>query len=316
MNIKQNHWYIPDKRWIQWIGVSIVGAIAIVTLIDHWLPYALLSHHNRAVEADPQIFDVYGISAQTITFETPTYSLAESEETIQINGWLIPNEMSDRTVIILHGLGATRQDMLEFGLPLQKVGYNLVLIDLRSHGESGGKFFTYGYHEWQDVVSLLDWLEQQAPKAVEDVTLIGVSAGGAIAIPATARDSRIDRLITLSTFAELGETINTQTPLLPDRWRRRAIAKAERLAKFEVDATIPRQTIQRVNVPVLIIHGDVDGYIPFENGQKLYEAAKQPKFFHRSVGADHADILSQNSTQLNQVILDFMGSTLGEESTP
>ena len=295
------------RGWLKWIGGGIGGAIAITALIDNWLPYALLSHHNRAVDPHPQIFDTYGVSAQPIAFETPTFHpLIDSEETIQIQGWFIPGEMANRTVIILHGLGAARHHMLKFGLPLQQAGYNLVLIDLRSHGESGGEFFTYGYHEWQDVVGLLDWLEQEVPEAVQEVTLIGVSVGGAIAIPATAHDARIDRLITISTFADLGLTIKAQTPLLPDGWRERAIAKAERLAQFEVNATAPSQSIQDVDVPVLIIHGDADGYIPFVNGQDLYKAANHPKQFYSMMGADHADILSHAPSQLHQVILDFL----------
>ena len=295
------------RRWLKWSGVGIVGAIAIAALIDHWLPYALVSHHNRAVDPHPQIFDTYGVSAQTITFETPTFHpLIDSEETVQIQGWFIPGAMPNRTVIILHGLGAARHHMLTFGLPLQQAGYNLAVMDLRSHGESGGEFFTYGYHEWQDVVGLLDWLERQVPEAVEDVTLIGVSVGGAIAIPAAAHDDRIDQLITISTLADLGPTITAQTPLLPDGWRERAIAKAERLAKFEVEATTPNQSIQDVDVPVLIIHGDADGYIPFVNGQDLYKAANPPKQFYTMMGADHADILSYDLPQLHQVILDFL----------
>jgi len=277
--------------------MPIVGGI----LIDNWLPYSLISHHNRSVASQPDRFEEYGLSPQQITYT--------SESDISIRGWFIPGDADaahgKKTVIILHGLGATRQDMLEFGLLFQQKGYNLALIDLRSHGESGGAFFTYGYHEWKDVVGLLDWLDTHQPMAVEDVTLIGVSVGGAVAIPAAANDDRIDRLITIATFADLEETIQAQSAWLPNAWRNRGINRAESLAKFDVALTSPAQTIQQVDVPVLIVHGEADGYIPFENGQQLYAAANPPKTLYSIPGADHADVLYYDTAGLHEAILTF-----------
>lgn len=182
-----------QKTIILSVGVTLLLVVA----VDNWLPYSLLSHHKYAVVAHPPILDRYSANAETFTFTTG--------DRVDISGWFIPAKTpSKRTLVILHTRGGTRQDTLEFGLPLWQAGFNLAVIDLRGHGNSGGKYFTFGYHEWQDVSGLLNYLEARQDGSATDVTLIGISAGGAVAVSAAARDPRIKRLVTIASFADFG----------------------------------------------------------------------------------------------------------------
>ena len=96
----------------QKIIISSIGvALLLVVAVDNWLPYSLLSHHKYAVVAHPPILDRYGASAEAFTFATG--------DRVDISGWFIPAKTpSKRTLVILHTRGGTRQDTLEFGLPL------------------------------------------------------------------------------------------------------------------------------------------------------------------------------------------------------
>ena len=269
--------------------------------IDNWLPYALLSHHNRAVEAEPEAMRQSGIRPEAIAFESPQPDTKGNK--VEIRGWLMRTDNETKggkpkgsvtaatTLIVLHSLGGTRQDVLKFSLPFLKVGVNLVLVDLRGHGESGGEFFTYGAHEAVDISGLIDELEHRG--LGESVAVMGVSAGGAVAIAAAARDDRIDAVITLGTFADLEETIAAQTPMLPAFWRRRVVGRAEAIAQFEVEQASPIRNIAEVRVPVLLMHGDRDAYIPPENAEQLFEAAAGPKEIYWIEGGTHADMLSR-----------------------
>jgi fermentation-respiration switch protein FrsA (DUF1100 family) len=49
------------------------------------------------------------------------------------------------------------------------------------------------------------------------------------------------------------------------------------------------EKITRINVPKLIIHGETDEIVPFPMGQKLYHAAKTPKYFYSIKNAGHND---------------------------
>lgn len=288
-----------QKTIILSVGVTLLLVVA----VDNWLPYSLLSHHKYSVVAHPPILGRYSANAETFTFTTG--------DRVDISGWFIPAKTpSKRTLVILHTRGGTRQDTLEFGLPLWQAGFNLAVIDLRGHGNSGGKYFTFGYHEWQDVSGLLNYLEVRQDGSATDVTLIGISAGGAVAVSAAARDPRIKRLVTIASFADLGETIQQQVPWLPEFWRIRAIQEAERIGQFEVKATSPVHAIQTVKCPVLIIHGAEDTYIPLEDGKKLFESATSRKEFYAIVGGSHENMLQQGGQPLQKKIIDFASQDL------
>ena len=105
-----------------------------------------------------------------------------------------------------------------------KARFNFVLLDLRSHGMSEGKYFIYGFHEWQDITAAID--VANAKQADQTFAILGVSAGGTVAISAAARDQRIWKVVTIGTFADLGETIEAQTKWLPGGLRKRAIGRS------------------------------------------------------------------------------------------
>jgi uncharacterized protein len=279
--------------------LSLVIVLSVLLIFDRWLPYALISHYKRSVLANPPILDQYGAQAQSFTLTT--------RDRLKIAGWFIPAKTpSTQTVILLHSRGGTRQDTLEFSLPLWQAGFNLAMIDLRGHGESGGEYFTFGYHEWQDVSSLLDYLETRADGSATDVTLIGISAGGAVAITAAAQDRRIRRLVTIATFADLNDTIQKQVPWLPEFWRIRAIREAEQLGRFSVMETSPLKAIEKISRPVLIVHPAEDSYIPLENGERLFAAASSPKTFYVIRDANHDTMLRQGGEQLRAKIINFV----------
>ncbi|MEB3295862.1 MAG: alpha/beta fold hydrolase, partial [Synechococcales bacterium] len=183
-----------------------------------------------------------------------------------------PSNRPATTIILLHSLGGTRQDLLDFALQFQTQGFNMVLVDLREHGESGGEFFTYGDRERADMTAVLDELARQN-LPIDRLAILGVSAGGTVAIAAASHNARIDAVITIGTFADLRETIEQQVWYIPGFWRDRLLAQAERIGSFQVDQASPRQFLRSVKVPTLIIHGKRDTYIPFSNAEQLYEAA-------------------------------------------
>ncbi|MEL6460709.1 MAG: alpha/beta hydrolase [Cyanobacteria bacterium J06621_15] len=281
--------------------IGIIIAFLPIFLIDNWLPYALLSHYNYPVDSKPAIFQQFNAKVENINFTT--------DDNIKISGWWIPspkNQSENPTLIVLHSLGGTRQDFLKFNLPIWKQGFNLALIDMRSHGKSGGEYFTYGFHERKDVSRLIDFLENNHKPASQNISLMGISAGGAVAISSAAYDNRIQGLITISAFADLNNTIAKQVPWLPTFWRKKVITKAEEIAEFNIEEISPINQIVKVNCPILIVHGTEDKYIPFVNGKKLYDAVKGEKLFYAVEGGNHSTILDKGGDKLQEKIVEFV----------
>lgn len=59
------------------------------------------------------------------------------------------------TVILCHGHGVNLRHMDDVVRFLRPCGYNILLLDFRAHGQSGGKYCTVGLHEWKDIKAVL-----------------------------------------------------------------------------------------------------------------------------------------------------------------
>jgi uncharacterized protein len=275
------------KRWI-----ALALPIALGFALDSALPYMLIDHANRPVAPRSQLWDIAKTEPLTVT----------SQDGTTLSGWWVPRSASTKTIILLHSLGGNREDLSTFAEPIWQAGFNLVMLDLRSHGMSGGRYFTYGFQEWQDVKATIDDVNSKQPN--QTFSILGVSAGGTVAIAAAAHDSRIEKVVTIGTFADLGQTIGSQVQWLPGPWRQRAIARAEELAHFSVAQTSASRWIAAVKVPVMIAHGDADRYIPLSNGEQLFAAAQEPKLFYKIPGASHDSML--RSVELQRAVIRFL----------
>lgn len=62
--------------------------------------------------------------------------------------------------------------------------------------------------------------------------------------------------------------------------------------------------------PILIVHGTLDKYIPFMNGEKLYDAAKNVKSFYTIEGGNHSTVLDKGGEELQNKIVKFVRDNL------
>lgn len=276
----------------RWITIALALPLVLGFALDNGLPYALIDHANRPVEERSMLWNEAKVETLALT----------SQDGTTLSGWWTRKSDAKQTVIFLHTLGGNRVDLLEFAEPIWRAGFNVVLLDLRSHGMSEGKYFTYGFHEWQDITAAIDGVTTKQPN--QTFAVLGVSAGGTVAISAAARDERIRKVVTVGTFADLGETIEAQTKGLPEGLRRRAIGRSEELANFKVAETSAKGWISQVKVPVMIAHGETDSYIPISNGEQLFAAAREPKLFFKIAGANHDSML--RSQDLQREVIRFL----------
>jgi uncharacterized protein len=276
------------KRWF----ALALAPIALGLMLDNALPYMPIDHMNRPVEQRSQLWNEANLE---------TLAFASSDGT-KLAGWWVPRSGATKTLILLHSLGGNREDLSVFAEPIWQAGFNLVMLDMRSHGMSQGKYFTYGFHEWKDVQAAIDLVSSKQPN--QTFSILGVSGGGPVAIAAAAHDQRIRKVVTIGAFADLNATIEAQTKLLPGFWRDRALGRSQELAAFNLKETSAKQWIAQVKVPVMIAHGDADTYIPFQNGEELFAAAQQPKVLYRIAGASH-DTMTR-SPDLQQAVIKFL----------
>jgi fermentation-respiration switch protein FrsA (DUF1100 family) len=160
---------------------------------------------------------------------------------------------------------------------------NVLTIDMRAHGESGGQICTFGRREALDVLGAMDWLKTEHPEESQRVVGAGASLGAAALLSASAQDERFDGVVAMGTFdafSGLSRDVANDHLIPPLNWLARGIGVP--LASLHAGVNLrdirPADDIARVwPRPVMVIHGTIDEIIPFERGRALYNAAYSPR---------------------------------------
>jgi pimeloyl-ACP methyl ester carboxylesterase len=204
-----------------------------------------------------------------------------TDDGVPIAGWYIPaadgGGPTAPTIILVHGWNANKSEVLRYGAPLHE-RFNLVAMDLRHGGRSGGDAVTFGVHEQADVRAVVDWVERT--KHPTSIGLVGNSMGGATAAAEALRDPRIGAVLLDSTHAAalsaIGRRLSEEEgqPAWPGSW---AIALGV-WARTGVDirSVDPVDVVPRLgDRPVLLIHGTDDPIdVPAESAERTLAAAR------------------------------------------
>jgi len=185
-------------------------------------------------------------------------------------------------MILLHGLGESKANYLTVGTNLAKMGYDAVLIDLRCHGRSGGKYITCGAKEKQDVQAIIETLSKERKITPEPLYVCGVSFGGATGIQYAAIEPKVAGIVAVAAWKDTITKARRDMGLLTSPAElETALDEAGDAADFDPRTTSAINDIAKTRAHVLLIHGllDISG-VPVDESQALYAAAQEPKKLH------------------------------------
>jgi fermentation-respiration switch protein FrsA (DUF1100 family) len=197
-----------------------------------------------------------------------------------LHGWWLPAQSEPKgTVYFLHGNAQNISSHIMNVAWLPERRYNVFLIDYRGHGRSTGAPDIEG--ALHDAETGLRWLAKKPETTNQPLFLLGQSLGGglgtALASEWVKRDEQppLSGVILDGTFSgfraiareKLGDFWLTWPFQIPLSWT----ITDEYEANAQIGDISP--------VPVMIIHSVRDSIIPFHHGERLFEAAKEPKKF-------------------------------------
>lgn len=233
-----------------------------------------------------------------LPFEELTLHTADG---IEISGWFVRHPEPIGIVLLLHGFGTSKADLLDFAHAFAGAGrYHLFLIDFRGHGFSAGKQISFGRKEVLDVEAAARFCAEDPSLQQLPLACYGISMGGAIALLAAAREgSRIRAVAADSSYADLSRAIaraqrmTYHIPRIPFGqvvlWAteiRIGCRMRELSPIFSIEKVAPR--------PVLLIHGLEDRSIPSDETSRLFQAAREPKEMWLVPDAEHVACFHRN----------------------
>ncbi|WP_396442526.1 alpha/beta hydrolase [Levilactobacillus zymae] len=300
------------------LALPLVGAAATALLASEHLFNFAFKRVNYVPEtsADKQKYaDAYYAYVDWYqAIDKQTWYLHEHDARNRMVAEYIPAETaSDRTVIIGHGYKGNGETMANFAQMYHNLGFNVLLPDDRGHGESAGKYISFG---WLDRLDYLQWIQQVIDRSDRPVKILlfGVSMGGATMemLSGESLPPQVKAIIAdcgySSVEAKLVYLLKRQyhLPKYPIEPLVSTISK-RRLGYYLNDVTATGQ-LKKNTRPILFIHGEKDVYVPVGMAYENYAATHAPKQLWIVKNASHAESFWINPQRYQQRVVHFLNT--------
>jgi uncharacterized protein len=258
--------------------------LSLVSLISTGCPMEeqFIFFPSSVIEATPKD---YGVAYEDVYFMTA--------DGVKLNGWLILAADAKATLLWFHGNGGNISHRARGAMMLRnKVKTNIFMIDYRGYGRSEGVASEAGTYE--DAAAALGYLKARRDIDPQRIIFFGQSLGAAVAAELAGREECM-AVILEAPFASIRAMAQAIYPWLP----------IGPLLKTRYDVT---EKVKRIKAPLLVVHGENDDIVPFEQGKKVFDAATGPKTFHALRGAHHNDTFEVGGDAYFAVLKQFIDS--------
>jgi uncharacterized protein len=199
---------------------------------------------------------------------------------VGLNGWYVPAKNgSGLTVLFCHGNGGNIGYYLDTINILHDMGVNSFIFDYRGYGLSEGTPNEEG--TYADAHAAYQWLIRQKQCEPNSIVVFGRSLGGSVAAQ-LASNTAVRGLWLESAFTSYADMAAHHYPYFPVR----------KLCRYKYDTLA---YLRNVRCPVIVIHSPDDEIVPFAMGQRLYEAAGEPKNFVQIIGSHNEGFVESGS---------------------
>lgn len=316
--MQSNTKYQLSKKglWRRWVLLSIVivflginGAGLYIGNIIYKETSVLHSHLN---ETNGRLKQILETGKQESKWEDITIV---SRFGYPLSATYIPNpQTTDKTLIFLHGFSESRAVGLNYLDIYLNYGFNLLLIDLRAHGESGGNSVTWGNYEKYDLDQWVDWVGNRFPQGM--IGVHGISMGAATALmhaELNEANKRVAFYIADSPYSDFETLLVLQMERrlnLPGKVTKLLLPYANIAAYFDARFTFrqasPIRSVRNITTPVLYIHGEADKLVPASMSLELYHATKGPRQIYLFANAGHVTAIFNDRYQYGGIVRKFV----------
>lgn len=221
------------------------------------------------------------------------YITTKSRSGVNLHAAEFRNPSNSNTwAIVIHGWTNVHREMSSYAMEYYRRGFNVLLPDLRGHGDSESKYVTMG---WLDRLDIVDWIRTivtENPNA--RIILHGVSMGSATTMMTTGEflPHNVVCAVADCGFSGVRDIFVDQCIRKYHVPPKIALPPASLWCKilngfFFGEASAVEQ-LKKSKTPTLFIHGDKDNFVLIENLPKVYKACAAPKEKYIVHGAEHA----------------------------
>tara|TARA_Y100000816_G_scaffold244340_1_gene191929 strand:+ start:1675 stop:2391 length:717 start_codon:yes stop_codon:yes gene_type:complete len=194
-----------------------------------------------------------------------------TSDNLDLLGWFHKKDLKKfKTILYFHGNAGKLENRIHKLNHFKDMEVNFLIIAWRGFSGNKGKPSEKGLYI--DGNSATKWLKNLGLNE-EDIILYGESLGTGIATE-IAQNSNFAGLILETPFTSMVDAAKNVYPYIPV-----GLLLKDRYENYK--------KIKNINIPILVMHGEADQIVPFRMGKKIYDIAKQPKYYHFTKYDDH-----------------------------
>ena len=240
-----------------------------------------------------------------------------SRDNLRLHGYFAADPGTNRYVIICHGYHSNADSMMLFAEKFYSMGYGVLLLDARGHGQSEGAYVGMGWDERLDIADWANWLNERAPDC--EIVLYGISMGGATVMMAAGEESLPDNVRAVVEdcgYSSIQDEFRFQLEQLFHLPSFPVLNMADMMGRLRAGYSILRDgdavaQVQKAKVPILFIHGGEDLFVPTAMVYEVYEAATVEKELLVVEGAGHGMASSVDREAYWQTVTAFLQRYVG-----
>ena len=282
--------------------IAIVGALRVTKSEAHGLVTAPMETRKLPDESPSD----YGMPFEDVT--------VVSADGLELVGWFVPSK-NGAVIIMQHGYKSTRKELLNEAEMMYRHEYGVLLTTVRAHDHSEGEMITFGMKEVNDMESWYQYLITRDDIDPNKIGILGNSFGGMLVIQYAAQNDNIKAVVADCAFSSLNDTVSTSVTFFTDLpafpFAPLIVFWAERETGLKADDIDTTKWIAQISPrPVFLMQGGADVVISADSGQRLYDAAGEPKELWFDPALGHVDFDSERAGEFEKRVVEFFDQYL------
>ncbi len=240
----------------------------------------------------------------------------QSHDGLRLHAHWISAENPVGTILLAHGYRSTK--LVDFSMVYRMYhdwGLNLLVPDQRSHGQSQGRFITFGVKESRDMKCWIRWLNQNNPE--QPIMLSGLSMGASTMLYLADQQlpPNVKGIIADCGFSSPWEILSsvfhnvTHLPAGLSIWVANLFANV--LAGFDLRERDTRRILPHSRIPVLMVHGTADDFVPCAMTKEAFQVCAEPKELLLVKGAGHGVSFLVDPERYSKTVKEFFFTYMG-----
>lgn len=298
------------------IIIIVLGIFVFIFSLGELAFYRSFSIHKRTEEEAYKYLESKKLLDKDIYDEVKLEEVSiKSFDGLTLKGFFIKGKEKDKYIILVHGFKDNHHVEMPFVRMFLAEGFNVLLVDQRSHGCSEGIYPSYGYNEKRDLDKWIEYIYNSNKYNKIILGLHGVSMGASTVLMCGSNNEKVDFIIEDCGFSDCDEEmlfqIGKTVKLLKIPVFIALKIKAKLRVKMNISYVKPIEEIKKTSTPILFIHGDKDTVVPCKMAIDMYNVHNNPLDRLLIIeGAEHICSYAVDKEKYEKEVHDFIRQLL------